>query len=301
MAELLRITAIPCQAHVTCREWCVLIRMSEKVLRVSQLDASELDGELFSVLQGQLQTIFKLLPSTRLLRFKPELQAALKTFIWWFSVRSSGQTFGQRMMDIQYSTEPTTTTPLLSRHKWTLLCLCVGTGWLRERFHLLGSLVLPHLSPRQLEVVLEYITAAVNTLSLLNFTAFLLQGKYPTLHDRLASVCLTPSSPQTLRSMTFDLMNREILWHGFTEFLFFILPHLNMFAVRNWLQRLSLYPSSRPSDPSLCAFCEKPPTMMTVSNCGHLYCYYCLHANCIADKHFACCLCGKLVSPQHRA
>lgn len=279
--------------------WCARIRMPERVLRVSQLDATELDDDLLTVLQQQLLAIFKLLPSTRLLQFKPELRAALKALLWWYSVRTAGQTFGQGMLDIQYSRETTHATKLPFRHRLALLVLSVGLEWLGERFHLLGSLASPRLSPRQLETILGYLSAAVNTLSLLNFTVFLLRGNYPTLQERLVGLLLSPTHPQTLRNVSYDYMNREILWHGFSEFLFFVLPHFNVFAIRNWLHRVALSPSASLTDYSVCVFCEKAPTRPTVTQCGHVYCHYCLQANCMADSHFPCSVCGQVASPPH--
>ena len=270
--------------------------MSERVLRVSQLDAVELDDELLSVLQQQLLAVFKVLPSIHLLQFKPELRAALRAFLWWHSVRTTGQTFGQNMLDVQYSTKPTIAATLSARHKYTLLMLSVVVEWLRDRFHVVGSLLPLGLAPRQLEALLGYLTAAVNTLSLLNFAVFLLRGSYASLLQRLAGVLVAPSQPQSLRSYSYDYMNREIHWHGFSEFLFFVLPHLNVFAVRNWLRRMLSLHSSPPADPSVCVFCEKPPTMARLAQCGHVYCYYCLRANCMADSHFLCSACGDKVS-----
>lgn len=266
-------------------------------MRVTQLDAAELDDELLSVLQEQLLAVFKVLP-TASLQFKPELRAALKTFLWWTSVRVSGQTFGQRMLDIQYSTQ-TTGCNLTSRHKWSLLLLSVCLEWLRERAHFLMPLFGLHLTPWRLDHLLGYLSAAVSTLSLLNFTVFLLRGSHPTLLERLAGVVASSSKPQVLRGLTFDLMNREILWHGFSEFLFFILPHLNTFALRNWLRRVCLPPTPTLTNPTLCAVCEEPPTMAQTASCGHVYCYYCLQANCMADSNFSCSLCAQYTAPQH--
>ena len=273
----------------------------EKVLRVSQLDATELDNDLLAVLQEQLLAIFKVLPSNRLLQFKPELRAALRTLLWWCSVRASGQTFGQGMLDVQYSTEDALEKPPTLHRKLALLLLSVSVEWLRERLHAVAPLLAPGLSPRQLEAVLGYLSAAVNALSLLNFTVFLLRGSYPTIQERLLGLLLAPSKPQILRNMNYDYMNREILWHGFSEFLFFILPHFNVFVIRNWLRRLVQTPSSSSpqTDRSHCVFCEKAATQPQVSPCGHVYCHYCLRANCMADSRFPCTVCGQIVTP-HR-
>lgn len=272
----------------------------EKVLRVSQLDSTELDDDLLSVLQEQLLGVFKVLPSTRPLQFKPELRAALKVLLWWYSVRNSGRTFGQDMLDVQYCTCNDVRRPATAGKKLGLLLLSVGVEWAGERFHALGSALAPGLRPGQLQSLLGWITAAVNLLSLLNFTLFLLRGHYPTLLDRLLGLQLAPTKPQTLRTLSYGFMNQEILWHGFSEFVFFVLPRLNLFAVRNWLRRvamsLSATPVTVPADFSRCAFCEHPPTLPQLSACGHVYCYYCLRANCMADSSFPCCACGHVLA-----
>ena len=277
----------------------LVLEMAEKVLRVSQLDAAELDDELVSVLQEQLLAVFKVLPATSILQFRPELKVALKTFLWWCSVRVSGQSFGQAMLDVQFSTEPLVATSLTSRHKLTLLLLGVCAEWLRDRAHMLASLLRLPLAPRRLEVLLGYLTAATSALSLFNFTLFLLRGSYPTLRERLAGVVQTPSSPQVLRTLSHNHMSREIMWHGFSEFLIFVLPHLNTFALRNWLWRLCLSPSPPPLDPSLCVECGDVPTMVQTASCGHVFCYYCLQANCMADHNFTCSVCTQTIAPQH--
>ena len=54
---------------------------AEKVLRISQLDALELDSELIAAVQDKFFNIFGFLPSTALIeRLRPELKALL-TFL----------------------------------------------------------------------------------------------------------------------------------------------------------------------------------------------------------------------------
>ena len=266
---------------------------------MSQLDSAELDEDLLSVLQEQFLGIFKVLPSTWLLQFKPELRAGLKLVLWWYSIGKLGRTFGQDMLDVKYCTGDGAQGPV-SAKKLALLFISVGVEWVVGRFHGLASAVLPGLRPTRAERILKWVTATINFLSLLNFVTFLLQGRYATLQDRLLGLQLAPMKPQALRSISYVSMNQEILWHGFSEFLFLVLPHLNLFVIRNWLQRLfisiSLTPPSLPTDYSMCVFCELPPTHPRVSSCGHVYCYYCLQASCMAYSKFPCCVCGHLLT-----
>ena len=45
-----------------------------------------------------------------------------------------------------------------------------------------------------------------------------------------------------------------------------------------------------------CCYCEsKQSTMPYKTNCGHVYCYYCLHALCEKDKKRSCIKCGQQI------
>lgn len=280
---------------------------AEKVLRVSQLDAAELDEELTGLLEGQFLNIFKFLPSVHLLRFQPELKALVRFLIWKFSVWSRGQTFGQRMMDLSYTLEGRHSTPITHRYKIYLFVLMVLAEWSKERTDLLSK-VIPSLSPSTVQKLLNGILTITRTLSLMNFIAFLLRGDYPTLKERLLGLSMVPERPQAPRQMSYGYLNREILWHGFSEFIFFVVPHFNLFVLRNWFRRCLNFRLCRPSDSPTgltglrtsdflnCSFCESPPTMPYTTNCGHVYCYYCLRANCLADREFPCTACGTPVS-----
>ena len=277
---------------------------AESVLRVSQLDATELDDELSYLLQHQFLGIFKSLPLRLISRFKPELKLFIRWLIWKYSVHESNHTFGQKMMDLHYSTGKGG--PLALRHRIGLFLILVIAEWLKERFDVLLSFA-TQAPPSSLQKALDRITACIKGLSLLNFVLFLLYGSYPTVKERLLGLTMSPSRPQALRQLSYEYMNREILWHGFSEFIFYILPHFNLFALRNWLRRTLRLAQDKDADLQVanfeqCAFCEGSPTMPHISECGHVYCYYCLRANCLADSTFPCSVCSRPVhhwTPAH--
>ena len=273
---------------------------AETVLRVSQLDATELDEDLSSLLQQQFVGIFRSLPLHFVNRFKPELKLFVRWLVWKYSVSNSSRTFGQRMMDLHYSSSAGG--PLTFRHRFGLFFVLVLAEWLKERFDVALALF-SNARPSNVQRLLDGVIALIKSLSLLNFILFLLNGSYPSLKERLLGLSMTPSSPQALRQLSYEYMSREILWHGFSEFIFYILPYFNLFALRNWIRKRLRSPqdknvlSSDEINFELCSFCEQPPTMPHLSDCGHLYCYYCLRANCLADTNFPCTVCSK---PVHR-
>ena len=270
----------------------------EIVLRVSQLDAVELDAQLIDSLQSQFIGTFKFASLSQL---NPELKLFLRWYLWKTSVHTAERTFGQQMLDLKYSLDGNKFVPLKSGHKVALFLMMVLGPWLHDRTDMLSS-VLPHVSTSVIQTVLSKITSVMKIVTLLNFLDFLLKGRFPTLQDRVLGITLVPDRRQTLRQTSYDYMNREILWHGFAEFLFNVLPQFNSFAVKNWLRLVwrKLAPprieaECRPlqtKDFLVCRFCASMPTLPYVTNCGHIYCYYCITANCIADAAFPCCACG---------
>ena len=294
--------------------WWAFIRVmaqiaaQEKVLRVSQLDASELDEELSEILQDQFVGLFKLFPSVQQFWLKPELKALVRFLIWKYSIQAHGQSFGQRMMGLTYSLGADRLSPISFNQKAALFLCMVGAEWLQERLETVCKLLRLPVSPSVLQRALNWILTSVKILSLGNFVIFLLSGWFPTLKERVLGLRMVPEHPQTLRQMSYEYMNREILWHGFSEFLFFVLPHFNLFVMKNWLRRYITFGrernvssmaggqmTSKSADFTACAFCESLPTMPHTADCGHVYCYYCLRANCLADSRFPCCVCGSPV------
>ena len=280
--------------------------MNEKVLRVNQLDASQLDDELSNLLQQQFIDLLRGLPFSSLLsKIKPELQALVRISLWRWSVWKSGATFGQLMLGLRYSEVGKENATITARSKWLLFLLLVAAEWAKERVHLLAS-YLTTFTPGQIERGLSFIISLTQFAELCNFCIFLLKGQFPSLKERLFSLTMVPQRRQTLNQLNYEFTNREILWHGFSEFLFFILPQLNFFTLRNWMRRITLFLKEKLGEQqgegtmfSLkeCSFCEEIPILPRLASCGHVYCYYCVAANVKADRNYPCSVCGKPVYP----
>ncbi len=290
---LLLLLLTPFSAGV-CVDLCVFkMSVNEKVLRVSQLDAVELDDELSNILQSQFLDVIYTLPTTLSLhRIKPELKAAVRFLIWSFSIESTGSTFGQRMLNLAYNGNSS----LGLRHKIPLFLFSVLGNWISERLDDITPLI--SSQPREALRIAKIVSTTLKGLSLLNFVLFLLYGHYPSMRERLSGLTMTPTQPQTLRQLSYDYMNREILWYGFSEFIFFVLPQLNLFALKNWMRRkLGPWKDSKNEQTNFseCSFCEKTVTMPHITDCGHVYCYYCLCANCLADSRFPCAVCSNVI------
>lgn len=71
----------------------------------------------------------------------------------------------------------------------------------------------------------------------ISFLTFLVNGRYRTLFDRILRLRLAPPSSQVSREVSFEYLNRQLVWHAFTEFLLFLLPLVGISRWRRWLSR----------------------------------------------------------------
>lgn len=94
---------------------------------------------------------------------------------------------------------------------------------------------------------------------------------------------------------------------NFQELLGFTLPLINYHSVKRKLRNIvSLGGSSdagagRALAPDLllatrCAYCAERPTLPYHMQCSHVFCYYCLKGNVMADQSFQCPICDRHVT-----
>ncbi|XP_069098442.1 peroxisome biogenesis factor 2-like [Pleurodeles waltl] len=272
------------------------------VLRISQLDALELNKALEQLIWSQFTHCFRGFKPGFLARVEPELKALLWIFLWRFTVFSKNASVGQAIMDIKYRSDLSQTQkyqPLTSQQKlWYLICT-VGGRWLEERSYDVFSNH-PFGSPFSKTKIIVSLTAALLKLSgLLNFLLFLQNGKFATLTERLLRIRSVLCRPQRVRQVGFEYMNRELLWHGFAEFLIFLLPLINFQRLKTRL--FSCFKPNRSAFPNSdsvsvhskeCSLCGEWPTMPHTIGCMHMFCYYCVKSNYLFDMYFTCPKCA---------
>lgn len=277
----------------------------EKVLRISQLDSLEMDNELISAMQENMQSIFRQLPNPSLFeRLRPELKCILKFFLlkWSLGSNKNGATFGQQIMSLKYVQQDGS--ELTQRHKWLLILLYLAPVWLTDRYEDILNVIFPHRhhslpSSR----IINFIKVIANICGLLNFCSFILYGRYPSIKERFLSLKTISLRPQILRELSFLYMNREIIWYGFSEFLFTVLPLINFRSLQNYLQKFLYGVIKREKiredtfNDNICVFCNHEPVIPQIANCGHMFCYYCVAANVMADSGYPCPDCNINVAP----
>jgi len=278
---------------------------TQPALRVSQLDAAELDHEVFVLLRGQIQNVFKYFQPQFLVTFGPEVNAALRWVLCHFAIRIQDATIGQKLLDLQYVKDQSTsgmhTSLCMSRRqKIMFTILTVGAPWLEER---MDDFAARSQNMRYSNKLWNWMKALIKVwkmAALLNFLVFLMRGRHQFILERLLHIHTVFPHPQSVRQIGFEMMDRELLWHGFAEFLFFVLPLINFQRIKNFVVR-RLVPNSSSAgskaertaeDLRQCAVCEDWPFNPQEIGCRHVFCYYCIQSNLLADQSYACPLCG---------
>ncbi|KAJ6539487.1 Pex12 amino terminal region-domain-containing protein [Mycena capillaripes] len=234
---------------------------SLRTVRVGQLDAELLDLELVQLLQDPIS---KALNSPR---WKPELSLFIQLVLYKLSVWNTGATYGAKLQDLRY---------VVPNPSGRLSRAC-ASGLPRRIILLHGTLtvLVPYLHARLRAHALsrawpdapssDYRRKAWDMLvslesthslaALLSFIAFLWDGRFRTVADRLLNMSLVPSQRLVKRDVSYEFMNRQMVWHAFTEFLLFLLPLVSARSIRRRMVRIaslltptSLFRLPRPTD-----------------------------------------------------
>lgn len=308
-----------------------MIPISYPSPRVSQLDANILDSELISLLKEQLTSIFQL-HSTSWWTYDqhPELWSLLLNLVVFrLTVWKSGSSYGALLQNLKLTDFKKG--KLIGYSKRTLLCaVLVGdyfysklqsylysieesdTSRNASKFKLLNAIKSYFITHKT--KILSSLNDCFKLLNLVNFTLFLVNGRYPSISHRLFGISLTPIVTDLLKfngnKVNFEFQNRQLVWNVMTEFLVFILPLMQLGKLKRMTKKiLSPYKKGQRRETrdtpiftpytnlpvSQCAICHNnndiaatssnknlsmgSSCMVTnpyVTNCGHIYCYICI-------------------------
>ena len=79
-------------------------------------------------------------------------------------------------------------------------------------------------------------SSAYSMAAFISFLVFLVNGRYRTLIDRFLRMRLTAPKSHASREVSFEYLNRQLVWHAFTEFLLFLLP---LVGIGRWRRLIS--------------------------------------------------------------
>lgn len=217
--------------------------------RVGQVDAELLDEELVSLLREHVGEALKYmggLGSDLKEEWSAEILLALRAVLFKLTVWDHNATYGAALQNLRY-TDARHDGPVLvppsrvqkalyglvtvgGKYAWTRL-----EGWLLRRDNNRFDEPDPRIKRlTRLTNLAENVHAAA---AFVSFLVFLLHGRYRTLLDRVLRMRLAPPTSQVSREVSFEYLNRQLVWHAFTEFLLFVLPLIGINKWRRWLSR----------------------------------------------------------------
>ena len=213
--------------------------------RVGQVDAELLDEELLELLKGQVGEAFKYYGPHIRDDFSAEILLALRAALFKFSIWDHDASYGATLQNLRYIDARAKSTRRTKPSKWQkslygIITVLGRYGWEKWETWLVdqeGGYTAPSDTVQLFSRISAWASTTHNVAALISFLVFLVNGRYRTLTDRLLRLRLAPSSNQINREVSFEYLNRQLVWHAFTEFLLFLLPLVGISRWRRWLIR----------------------------------------------------------------
>ncbi|KAJ2783306.1 peroxisome assembly protein (Peroxin-2) [Coemansia javaensis] len=273
--------------------------------RVGKLDAGLLDDELAAMIREPVADALALVRPGAAERYRAELDVAIRAALFWLSAGAAARraTYGQGLQNLRYA----------------------GRAGLGLRLHVLGALAVggpyawaravgamarrgwadaaPGSARARLWRLARRAEQLARAAALVNFVAFIATGRFRSVAERALGLRLVHARPQLAHAVSFEFLNRQLVWHAFTEFVLFALPLVSASRARAWVvrraRRLLRLPAADPALAALpaaaCAVCRAAPAANPyAAECGHRYCYVCIAARVQAEGSDCACLrCGR--------
>ncbi|KAI1408991.1 Pex12 amino terminal region-domain-containing protein [Hypoxylon sp. FL1857] len=213
--------------------------------RVGQVDAELLDEDLVGQLRDQVGEALKYFGGTIKEDWSAEILLALRMVLFKLTVWDHNATYGAALQNLKYTDARRDGPVLTPPSKWQksiygLITVGGKYGWTKWENWLLDR-DNGYDQPSPMVQRLSRLTSKVTTLhsiaAFVSFLAFLLHGRYRTILDRVLRMRLAPPTNQVSREVSFEYLNRQLVWHAFTEFLLFVLPLVGINRWRRWLSR----------------------------------------------------------------
>uniref|UniRef100_A0A251JSC6 RING-type E3 ubiquitin transferase (cysteine targeting) n=1 Tax=Manihot esculenta TaxID=3983 RepID=A0A251JSC6_MANES len=207
------------------------------ISRVNQFDAARLDIEMSAMLKEQLVKVFSLMKPGMLFQYEPELDAFLEFLIWRFSIWVDKPTPGNALMNLRYrddrAVEPREKVrtglegPGLTVAQKIWYCIATVGGqyvWARlqsfSAFRRWGDSERRPLA-RRVWILIQRVEGLYKAASFGNLLIFLYTGRFRNLIERVLRARLVYGSPNMNRAVSFEYMNRQLVWNEFSDFVAF--------------------------------------------------------------------------------
>lgn len=213
--------------------------------RVGQVDAELLDEELLELLKGQVGEGLKYFGSHLCDEWAAEITLCLRACLFKFTIWDHNATYGAALQNLRF-TDARNKSPILvppsKRQKALYGMFTVGgkyawtrwEDWLVDKDNGYDD---PSSTVQRLSRLSSAVSGIHSAAAFASFLVFLVNGRYRTLLDRVLRLRLAPPTSQVSREVSFEYLNRQLVWHAFTEFLLFVLPLVGISRWRRWLAR----------------------------------------------------------------
>ena len=233
--------------------------------RVGQVDAELLDEELLELLKGQAGEALKYYGPHLRDDWAQEILLILRAVLFKLSIWDHDASYGASLQNLRYADARVKKSLFARPTKWQkglygLFTVIGRYGWEKWENWLVdqeGGYTTPSDTVQRLSRITSWASTTHSIAAFASFLVFLVNGRYRTLTDRLLRLRLTLPKSQVSREVSFEYLNRQLVWHAFTEFLLFLLPLVGISRWRRWLSRawrkakLALNSSAQDEDASL--------------------------------------------------
>jgi peroxin-2 len=159
-------------------------------------------------------------------------------------------------------------------------------------------------SVKQAWKLMQSVELAWKGLELANHVGYMRNGRYRRLLERLVGARLVYRDVGASRHISFDYLNRQLIWSEVSDFILFLLPLLNAGCIGRLMNKyLPMNESMRGAVSSVgseatCSVCEtvrESPLRCQALPCKHAFCYYCMASRLAARKDPRCFVCSERI------
>lgn len=213
--------------------------------RVGQVDAELLDEELLELLKGQVGEALKFFGTHVQDDWSAEIMLALRAVLFKLTIWDHDATYGAALQNLRFTDARQEGANLVTPSRWqkgiygafTVGGRYAWTKWENWLVDNDNGYEQPTARVRSLSKLSDMVSTLHSTAAFASFLVFLLNGRYRTILDRVLRLRLAPPTSQVSREVSFEYLNRQLVWHAFTEFLLFVLPLVGISRWRRWLSR----------------------------------------------------------------
>jgi peroxin-2 len=164
--------------------------------------------------------------------YGPEILLALRAVLFKLSIWNHNASYGASLQGLRYTDARNTSLSRPPPQRWQkgvygLITVAGRYAWTKWETYLMdqeSSYEEPSPLMKRMSDLTSTLSSIHSVTALASFLTFLYNGRYRTLLDRSLRLRLVPNSSHTSREVSFEYLNRQLVWHAFTEFLLFLLP-----------------------------------------------------------------------------